>query len=304
MCGIAGYVGRVRPGLGAEMAELLRHRGPDEGGEVAFTVEGERSTVLAHRRLSIIDLPGGHQPQANEDGTVHVIFNGEIYNYRELRARLEGRGHRFSTASDTEVIVHLYEEHGDDLVDFLRGMFAFAVWDTGRRRLLLARDRMGVKPLYWARPEGDIDLAFASELKSLLVVPGVSREVDLESVASYLAYLYVPHPRTIVRGAHKLPPAHLLVWEDGNVAMRRYWEPPTHGAEAGEDEAGHVWELVEDAVRARLVADVPVGAFLSGGIDSSTIVAAAAASGAAPDTFTVVFPRPEERLYDEREDAR
>jgi asparagine synthase (glutamine-hydrolysing) len=303
MCGIAGYVGRVHPGLGAEMASLLRHRGPDEGGETFLESPGGTTAVLAHRRLSIIDIPGGHQPQTNEDGTVHLIFNGEIYNFRELRAELEANGHRFSTNSDTEVIVHLYEEHGPELVHRLRGMFAFAIWDTTRERLLLARDRLGVKPLYWARPDGEIALAFASELKALLAVPGVSRDVDLESVASYLAFLYVPHPRTIVRGAHKLAPGHLLVWERGNVTLTRYWEPPFDAADAADDEAERVWSLVEDAVQARLVADVPVGSFLSGGIDSSAIVAAASAAGAAPDTFTVVFPRPEERLYDERDDA-
>jgi asparagine synthase (glutamine-hydrolysing) len=217
MCGIAGYVGTEHRGLGQSMAAMLRHRGPDEAGEVVLPTRDERVCALAHRRLSIIDIPGGHQPQTSEDGSVNVIFNGEIYNFRELRANLESRGHHFSTRSDTEVIVHLYEEYGDDCVLHLRGMFAFALWDANRERLLLARDRLGVKPLYYALPEGgDLQLAFASELKALFAVPGVSRELDLESLAAYLAYLYIPHPRTAVRGAKRLPPAHLLVAENGS----------------------------------------------------------------------------------------
>ena len=304
MCGIAGYVGRLQRGLGLQMADLQRHRGPDDGGEAVFEAPDGASAVLSHRRLSIIDIPGGHQPQTSEDGQVNLIFNGEIYNFRELRAELEQKGHRFATRSDTEVIVHLYEEHGAQLVHRLRGMFAFAIWDARRNRLVLARDRVGVKPLYWAEPTGDISIAWASELKALMCVPGISREVDLESVASYLAYLYVPHPKSILRGAHKLEPGHVLVWENGEVTIERYWEPPTDGATAAPDEVEQVWSLVEDAVEARLVADVPVGAFLSGGLDSSTIVAAARAGGANPDTFTVVFPKREEQLYDERDDAR
>jgi len=303
MCGIAGYLGVEQPGLGASMAGLLRHRGPDEAGEVVLHAHDGSVCALAHQRLSIIDIPGGHQPQTSEDGTVHVVFNGEIYNFRELRAQLEGRGHRFATRSDTEVIVHLYEEHGDDCVQHLRGMFAFALWDAKRDRLLLARDRLGVKPLYYAIPEGGrTQLAFASELKSLLMVPGVSRELDLESLASYLAYLYVPHPRTAVRGARRLPPAHVLVAEAGSVEIRRYWS--LERTDAAEPDPERLWDLLGEAVGMRLVADVPVGAFLSGGIDSSAIVAEMAARDSAPRTFTVVFPREEERLYDERDDAR
>lgn len=305
MCGIAGYLGLHRPGLGPAMSALLAHRGPDDEGESVLPAPDGRSAVLAHRRLSIIDLPGGHQPQHNEDGTVHVVYNGEIYNFAELRRGLEARGHRFATRSDTEVIVHLYEEHGPDLVHELRGMFAFALWDATRGRLLLARDRMGVKPLYYALPEGDgPDLAFASELPALLAVPGVSRELDPESLAAYLAYLYVPHPRTAVRGARKLPPGHLLLAEGGRVEVRRWWSVDAEAAGTGTADPDELWRLLEEAVRIRLVADVPVGAFLSGGIDSSAIVAAAAAGGTLLDTFTVIFNRAEERLYDEREDAR
>jgi asparagine synthase (glutamine-hydrolysing) len=300
MCGIAGYLGQARAGLGAEMAARLAHRGPDDAGECVLG-DGGVVAVLAHRRLSIIDVAGGHQPQTNEDGTVHVVFNGAIYNFQALRRELEAKGHRFATRSDTEVLVHLYEEHELEMLAHLRGMFAFALWDAPRRRLLLARDRMGVKPLYYATPGREIPLAFASELKALLPVPGVSRELDPEALAAYLAFLYVPHPRSAMRGIRKLPPGHLLVHQDGRTTVRRYWslEP----AAEGPDEEG-LWELLREAVGLRLVADVPVGAFLSGGLDSSSIVAAAAAGGARPDTFTVVFPRPEERLYDERADAR
>jgi asparagine synthase (glutamine-hydrolysing) len=303
MCGIAGYIGAQHVGLGASMAGLLRHRGPDEAGECVLPTRDGRVCVLAHQRLSIIDIPGGHQPQTNEDGSVQLVFNGEIYNFRELRTELEAKGHRFATRSDTEVIVHLYEEHGDDCVHHLRGMFAFALWDGPRERLLLARDRLGVKPLYYAVPgSGDVQLAFASELKALFEVPGVSRELDLESLTSYLAYLYVPHPRTAVVGARRLPPGHLLVAEGGRVDVRRYWEIDTTAQ--AEPDPKRVWELISEAVELRLVADVPVGSFLSGGIDSSSIVAAVTERAGPPDTFTVVFSRPEERLYDERDDAR
>jgi asparagine synthase (glutamine-hydrolysing) len=283
------------------MAARLAHRGPDEDGECVLARADGTSTVLAHRRLSIIDIAGGRHPQWNEDESVAVVFNGAIYNFRELRRDLELLGHTFRTRSDTEVIVHLYEEHGDDLVSRLRGMFAFALWDARRDRLLLARDRLGVKPLYYAEPGGDVELAFGSELKALLCVPGVSGELDPEALAAYLAYLYVPHPRTAVRGVRKLPPAHRLVYESGRARIERYWQLEPEPAAPDRE---RVWSLLEEAVGARLVADVPVGAFLSGGIDSSSIVAAAAAQGARPDTFSVVFSRPEERLYDEGDDAR
>ena len=301
MCGIAGYLGQPQAGLGAEMAALLSHRGPDDAGEAVIETGDGRAAVLAHRRLSIIDIPGGHQPQTNEDRTVHVIFNGEIYNFQELRGALEQKGHRFRTRSDTEVLVHLYEEHDVDMLEHLRGMFAFALWDGPRRRLLLARDRLGVKPLYYAEPAGEIELAFASELKSLLRVPGVPGELDPEALAAYLAFLYVPHPRSAVRGVRKLPPGHLLLREQGRTTIRRYW---SLDGEVTEPDEAHLLELLDEAVELRLVADVPIGAFLSGGIDSSSIVASAVASGAHPDTFSVVFSRPEESRYDEREDAR
>jgi asparagine synthase (glutamine-hydrolysing) len=300
MCGIAGYVGAPRPGLGERMAAALAHRGPDDAGECVEPLGDGRVAVLANRRLAIIDVDGGHQPQANEDGTVQVVFNGAIYNFRELRRELEAGGHRFRTQCDTEVLPHLYEEQGLGMLERLRGMFAFALWDAPRRRLVLARDRLGVKPLYWAEPAGELDLAFASELPALLEAPGLRAELDPEAVAAYLAFLYVPHPRSAVRGVSKLPPGHVLVHEDGRTTVERYWslDPDARGGDPG-----RVWELLAESVRLRLVADVPVGAFLSGGIDSSSIVAAASAAGAHPETFTVVFPDEDARLYDEREDA-
>ncbi len=304
MCGIAGYLGQLQPELGARMAARLAHRGPDDAGETVLDAADGSVAVLAHRRLSIIDIEGGHQPIANEDGSVQLVFNGEIYNFRELRLELEQRGHRFRTRADTEVIVHLYEDEGPDMVHRLRGMFAFALWDAGRGRLVLARDRIGVKPLYYAQPGSAVDLAFASELPALLEVPGVTRELDLESLASYLAFLYVPHPRSAIRGIGKLAPGHMLVAEDGRVDIRRYWGLDAENSGEGAGEPERLWELLAEAVELRLVADVPVGAFLSGGIDSSSIVAAAAERGSRLDTFTVTFSRPEERLYDETEDAR
>ncbi|HUH14548.1 MAG TPA: asparagine synthase (glutamine-hydrolyzing) [Gaiellaceae bacterium] len=304
MCGIAGYLGQLQPELGARMAATLAHRGPDDAGETVLDAADGSVAVLAHRRLSIIDVEGGHQPIANEDGAVQLVFNGEIYNFAELRRELEQRGHRFRTRADTEVIVHLYEDEGPELVHRLRGMFAFALWDARRQRLVVARDRIGVKPLYYAQPGSGVSLAFASELPALLEVPGVSCELDLESLASYLAFLYVPHPRSAIRGIGKLAPGHMLVAEGGGVEVRRWWklDPDTSGT--GEGDADRMWELLADSVELRLVADVPVGAFLSGGIDSSSIVAAAAERGSRLDTFTVTFSRPEERRYDETEDAR
>jgi asparagine synthase (glutamine-hydrolysing) len=304
MCGIAGYVGSHQGDLGLRMARLLAHRGPDDEGEAILTARDGRTVSLAHRRLSIIDLPGGHQPLSNERGTVQVVFNGEIYNFAALRVELEAAGHVFRTNSDTEVIVHLYEEDGPDLVHRLRGMFAFALWDAERDRLVLARDRLGVKPLYYAQPaNGGIGLAWASELKALFPVPGVDRQIDDEAVAAYLTYLYVPHPKTIVRGAHKLPPGHLLVYEEGRARVERYWtlDPEASGAD---DDPDRLWELIDESVDLRLVADVPVGALLSGGVDSSSIVASASARRRAFPTFTIVFGRNDERRYDESADAR
>jgi asparagine synthase (glutamine-hydrolysing) len=249
---------------------------------------------MGMRRLSIIDLAGGDQPMANEDGTIWVVFNGEIYNYRELTSELRGRGHRFATASDTEVLLHLYEEHGERCVEHLRGMFAFAVWDAPQRTLLLARDRLGIKPLYFAAtPQG---LLFGSELKALLQSPWLSRRIDRQGLLAYLQYGYVPDPETILEAVAKLPPGHTLRVQDGRpAAPRRYWEatsffqvkePQLDEVEASE----RLWSQLEAAVRSHLVSDVPVGAFLSGGLDSSTVVSLMArASNRSIKTFSVGF---------------
>jgi asparagine synthase (glutamine-hydrolysing) len=297
MCGIAGFVGRA-PGRdgGAELREMcdaIVHRGPDAAG---YLTRPESGLALGMRRLSIIDLAGGSQPIGNEDGSVQVVFNGEIYNYQELRADLEKRGHRFSTHTDTEVLVHLYEERGDALVDELRGMFAFALWDANRQRLLIARDRLGIKPLYyWKAPDGA--LAFGSELKSLLRLPDFPREIDSPAIADYLALGYVPEPGCIYRGVSKLLPGHLLLRSrEGTVATRRYWNPLGRGEVRMEKEEAvrEIRRLLTESVRYRLIADVPLGAFLSGGLDSSAVVAEMARQMDRPvKTFSIGFEEPE-----------
>jgi asparagine synthase (glutamine-hydrolysing) len=294
MCGIFGMCGDQAGGpesVGVlrAMGQALVHRGPDEGG--IHTAPG---VGLGMRRLSIIDLKTGHQPIANEDGSVWVVLNGEIYNYRELTADLLTRGHRFATASDTETLVHLYEEHGADCVRHLRGMFAFALWDARRHTLLLARDRLGIKPLYYAQTPRGFD--FGSELKALITSPWVRRRVDPSALAAYLRFGYVPDPLSILEGVAKLPPGHALVVKDGRAGdAQRYWEPTSHfrGADEALDEieaGARLWGLLEDAVRSHLVSDVPVGAFLSGGIDSSLVVGLMAREAGVPvKTFSVGF---------------
>jgi|SRR6187549_74381 len=302
ICGIATAEPGVRPDLDAvaRMNGRLVHRGPDSDG--IFQADG---VALAMRRLSIIDLEGGDQPIANEDGSVTVVHNGEIYNYRELRAELERRGHRFRTHSDTEVLVHLYEEHGDDFLERLRGMFAIALWDARERRLLLARDRFGIKPLYHRVAEGE--LSFASELKAMLEQPGFSREIDPRAVAAYLAFNSIPAPLTIFSEARKLPPGSLLSWREGEVAERRYARPRPVPAEQARRRpaaalADELRERLRDSVRAHLVADVPVGVLLSGGVDSAGLAALAAGEeGAGVKTFSVGF---EEASFDELDRAR
>jgi len=285
MCGICGIYrpGGVRREELRRMADAIAHRGPDDEG---YHIDGP--VGLGFRRLSIIDLARGHQPLCNEDGSVWLIFNGEIYNYRELRQGLETRGHRFRSDADTEVIVHLYEEHGEGCVRLLSGMFAFAVWDARTGRLLLARDRLGQKPLYYARRGGT--LCFASEIKALLAQGELRREPDMESIHDYLSLRFVPSPRTVLRGVATLPPAHYLVFEGGAARVERYWQLSFHHKLALSD--GEYVEALRErlsaAVESHLMSDVPLGAFLSGGMDSSTVVALMARlSDTPPKTFAV-----------------
>jgi len=304
MCGICGLVSldgaTVDPDVVAAMNGTLVHRGPDSSG--AF-VEG--GVGLAARRLSIIDIAGGDQPVANEDGRIRVVQNGEIYNHAELRAGLERQGHRFATRSDTEVLVHLYEERGPAFVEELRGMFAIALWDRLEQRLVLARDRFGIKPLYYGISAGR--LSFGSELKALLAMPGFPRDVDPDALEAYLAFNSIPAPLTIFAAARKLPPGHLLLWQGGEPTLRRYARPRPVAAgreRAGDEQmlAAELRERLRDSVRAHLVSDVPVGVLLSGGIDSSALAALAAReSSYRVSTFSIGF---QERAFNELDQAR
>ena len=306
MCGIAGWAHldpRTSPAEGSEellrsMCDRMTHRGPDSEGYLI-----DDGIALGMRRLAIIDLLTGEQPTFNEDHSVAVILNGEIYNYRELRADLEKRGHKFRSASDTEILPHLYEEYGREMVQHLNGMFAFALWDNNRRRLFIARDRFGEKPLYWG--VFDHQLLFASEPKVLLAHPGVRPNLNLTALRQYLSFDYVPAPLSIFEGISKLPAAHMLTLEDGQVKVERYWqlsyktrEPVPSVAEAAEQ----LRELLADSVRMRLVSDVPLGVLLSGGIDSSMVTALAVrASSETVKTFSISFA---EASFDESQYAR
>ncbi|HET8948357.1 MAG TPA: asparagine synthase (glutamine-hydrolyzing) [Candidatus Polarisedimenticolia bacterium] len=288
----------MAPGLVAGMCEALRHRGPDDQG-----IATGSGAAIGMRRLSIIDPEHGHQPVANEDGTVVAVLNGEIYNYEELRERLQRRGHVLQTHSDTETLVHLYEDHGAGLVEHLRGMYAFAVWDENRRSLLLGRDRLGVKPLYYL--EEGRRLSFASELKALLRLPWVKPEIEWPSVAHLFTFLTTPATRSIVRGVRKLPPGHVLLAGPGQPAwVAPYWEV-RFAPDRSRPAAARVEELrtlLDESIKLRLVSDVPVGAFLSGGLDSSAVVAMMARHVAGPiRTFTIGFHEAE---FDERPAAR
>src|SRR5712692_4887629 len=294
VCGIAGLyspAGAPNPELVDAMRAALVHRGPDEGSTDAFG-----RCVLGHQRLKVIDLETGFQPVPNEAGDVVAVFNGEAYNFLSLRDQLGA--HVVRGTGDTPILPHLYEESGPHFVERLHGMFAVALWDAGRERLVLARDRLGKKPLLWTRlPDGTF--AFASELKALLRLPQLSREIDLDAVDAYLALQYVPGDGTALRGIHKLAPGHVLVAEGGTERVERYWYPEPAEPSAHEDEwLERVRTTVHDAVRKRLVADVPLGALLSGGIDSSIVVALMAQASSQPvRTFTVGFP---DARYDER----
>ncbi|HUP21627.1 MAG TPA: asparagine synthase (glutamine-hydrolyzing) [Thermoanaerobaculia bacterium] len=302
MCGIAGILsfdGRpVTPDRLQRMTDAMVHRGPDDAGY--FVGDG---VGLAMRRLAIIDLATGRQPISNEDGSVQVVLNGEIYNYRELRQDLELRGHRFATHSDTETIVHLYEEHGVDCVERLRGMFAFALWDANAGRLLVARDRLGIKPLYWAR-HGD-SLVFASELKAILQLGELPVRLDWDAVHHLFTFLTTPPAQSILRGVGKLEPGSLLIaTRNGSITSRRYWRArfePEHGR--SEDQWVEALRgALDDTVESHMVSDVPVGAFLSGGVDSGAVVASASRASQEPlRTFSIGF---RESDFDELEFAR
>lgn len=303
MCGIAGRfnysaLDPVGADTLAAMTDVIAHRGPDAAGYYRSAGIG-----LGHRRLSIIDLATGDQPLANEDGSIQTVFNGEIYNFAEVRAELVAKGHRFRTGSDTEIIVHGYEEWGEHCVDRFRGMFAFAVWDEPNRRLLLARDRLGVKPLYYSEIPGR-GVVFGSEIKALLEDAAVSRDWRPDAIDAYLTLLYIPAPDTIYRGIHKLPPGHVLVAEHGRIRVSRYWDLRFTGDGNATREDDYLEELdwrLREAVGLRLISDVPLGAFLSGGIDSSLVVAYMKdVSATPPVTIAVGF---DDKAFDEVEHA-
>lgn len=301
MCGIYGLMSRIpdkpvdRIAL-RQMGQVLYHRGPDDMG-----CHVDEQVGLGVCRLSIIDLATGHQPISNEDDTMWVVFNGEIYNYQELRETLRKKGHIFVSESDTEVIIHAFEEYGSRCVEHLNGMFVFAVWDATRRRLYIARDRLGIKPLYYWL--GGDQIVFGSELKALLVHPDVPRNIDLVALDQFLTLEYIPSPRTIFQGVYKLPPGHRLVFQETGLTVEQYWD--IHPRETPGDEAACVemlTDLIRDAVRLRLVSDVPLGALLSGGIDSSTVVAFMSEASPIPvRTFSVGF---DDQTYDELPYAR
>jgi len=297
MCAIYGYTSmkdRARPEILQRMGRTLAHRGPDDSGETIQS-SSDISVALGHKRLSIIDLsPAGRQPMSNEDGTIWITLNGEIYNFQELRKDLKRKGHRFASRSDSEVVVHLYEEEGVACLDKLDGMFAFALWDANRKSLLLARDRFGKKPLHYALSSTGI--VFASEIKALLQHPQVSRDIDFRSMHKYLSYEYVPAPASIFRAIRKVEPGHYVLYRHGQLHSHRYWDIPLVDYPVSdkteiecEDE---LVAMLDQAVRTRLVADVPVGVFLSGGVDSGLVAALAARAAPQLECFTIGFDEP------------
>jgi len=309
MCGICGIA--IPEGVNQDvdaatlvrMRDSLTHRGPDDGGLYINSAAGA-SIGLGHRRLSIVDLAGGHQPMSNEDGSVWITYNGEVYNHRDLRPSLEERGHVYRTNCDTETIIHLYEEKGPRAVEELRGMFAFAIWDQSRRRLVLARDRLGIKPLYYTLSDDGV-ICFASEIKALVEARAVRAELNYDAMPDYAANRSTSGEETLFRGVRRLLPGHTLVWTDGRIDIERYWNLSfAKPADISSDDqyVDEFSELFRESVRLRLMADVPLGMFLSGGIDSSAIVAAMSEMVTEPiKTFSVAF---EEREANELEYAR
>lgn len=312
MCGICGKIdfnGKpIDRDLIKRMCQKMVHRGPDDEG--IFIGPGSKAQSskinigLGHRRLSIIDLSeAGHQPMCNEDESVWIVYNGEIYNFLEIRERLEGKGHIFKSHTDTEVIIHAYEEWGYDCINHFRGMFAFGIWDDRKKRLCLARDRMGVKPLFYSFKNKN--LVFASTLQSLIQDEDISKEIDMSAIDYYLTYSYIPAPYSIFKEIRKLPPAHFLIWEDGNISIHKYWDLDfSQKLVSGEreDVTEGILERLREAVKIRLISDVPLGIFLSGGIDSSAIVALTSGLMNEPvKTFSIGF---EESAFDETQYAR
>lgn len=311
MCGIAGAVWwqqseRIDPNVLKRMTDAIQHRGPDAEGFWHHEQESDRrpGVALGHRRLSIIDVDGSAQPLCNEDGSIWIAFNGEIYNYQELRPSLLAAGHKFRTEGDTEVIVHLYEQYGLNFVDHLRGMFAVAIWDANQQQLVIARDRAGQKPFFYRQAAGQF--AFASELKALLQIPGIDRKLDHASLIKFLTLQYVPAPQSMLQGFRRLPPATIGVLKDGSLNLKRYWTPPYDQPENDralisdwKEELRH--EMTE-AVRLRLRSDVPLGSFLSGGIDSTIVTGLMQEQLDRPvQTFSIGFPV---KAFDERHYAR
>lgn len=290
MCGIVGFVNSKSRAANREILEKMNaaivHRGPDEDG---FFVK--ENVALAMRRLAIIDLAGGQQPIFNADKTAAIVFNGEIYNFQEIKKDLELRGHEFYTNCDTEVIVHLYDEYGADCVQHLRGMFAFAIWDSRDDSLFIARDRVGKKPVLYAHRENG-DFIFGSEFTALLAHPDISREVDFEAIDSYLSYLCVPAPQTAFKQIRKLEPAHWLRWKNGKIETKRYWQPDfSKKIKISEPEAiEETTRILRESTKLRMISEVPLGAFLSGGVDSSAVVALMAQESSQPvKTFSIGF---------------
>ena len=301
MCGFCGIIDlregqEISQATLRRMTSILSHRGPDDEG---IYISKNKKTGLGHRRLSIIDLsPAGHQPMSNEDGSIWITFNGEIYNFKDLRVELEQKGRRFKSQSDTEVIIHLYEEYGDGCVEHLRGMFSFAIWDEKREMLFIARDRLGIKPLFYFHKNALF--VFASEIKAVLQHPEIAREICPHALDCYITFGYIPAPLTLFRDIYKLLPASVLSFKESSVLIKRYWELDYTGELYGTEEemAGHLLNELKESVKYHRISDVPIGVFLSGGMDSSTITALVAEETGKPiETFSLGFGKDDELDY-------